>query len=417
MPEQLALNELNKPLGKDKEELSDSFGPTLLRWSIVSIAAILISFFAWITLTENPLGGQPTATAIVNSGGSLDSRDVAVLEIDQAELLQPDEPEISDGSDNQVEAATLIEIDKIDDAVPTNDDIIIRQLDESLTTVEPRLSHLPEPELIENTVNGDLPRRSRSGRQPFKAYARPAGASGGFGTARVAIIVGGLGLSQTGTEAAIDALPGAVTLAFAPYGNSLDRWVSKARREGHELLVQAPMEPFDYPINDPGPHTLRIEEDAKVNQRKLHWVLGRITNYVGVMNFMGARFSSHGGKMSAFMTELHNRGLMYVDDGSALRSEADLIAEDLSMPFVRANILLDGNPEGDAVQAQLLKLEQAARNEGIAIGTASAFPASVRRIAQWVAEAERKGIDVVPISALAFAKSYTGSVAGGTDSN
>lgn len=86
-------------------------------------------------------------------------------------------------------------------------------------------------------------------------YARPW--SGARGT-RIALIVGGLGLSQTGTQKAIRDLPGEVTLGFATAGNSLQRWMQEARRSGHELLLQLPMEPFDYPANDPGPNALRI---------------------------------------------------------------------------------------------------------------------------------------------------------------
>ena len=47
-----------------------------------------------------------------------------------------------------------------------------------------------------------------------------------------------------------------VTFAFTPYGTDLERWVARARGEGHEVLLQIGMEPFDYPDNDPGPQTL-----------------------------------------------------------------------------------------------------------------------------------------------------------------
>ena len=47
-----------------------------------------------------------------------------------------------------------------------------------------------------------------------------------------------------------------MTFAFTPYGAEVDSLATKARADGHELLLQAPMEPFDYPDNDPGPQTL-----------------------------------------------------------------------------------------------------------------------------------------------------------------
>ncbi|WP_412160064.1 divergent polysaccharide deacetylase family protein, partial [Pantoea sp. SIMBA_079] len=67
--------------------------------------------------------------------------------------------------------------------------------------------------------------------------------------------MGGLGLSQTGSMEAIDKLPQEVTLGFAPQGNSLQRWMQAARQNGHELVLQLPMEPFDYPRVNPGRNT------------------------------------------------------------------------------------------------------------------------------------------------------------------
>ena len=69
-------------------------------------------------------------------------------------------------------------------------------------------------------------------------------------------MVGGLGIDEKGTIAAIDRLPAAVSLAFAPYGADLERDAARAREAGHEILLQAPMEPFGYPSANPGPHTL-----------------------------------------------------------------------------------------------------------------------------------------------------------------
>ena len=109
---------------------------------------------------------------------------------------------------------------------------------------------------------------------------------------RIAILVGGMGISQTGTAEAIAKLPAAVTLAFAPYGSDLDRVVQRARGAGHEVMLQAPMEPFDYPDNDPGPQTLLTTQTPAQNLDRLHWQMSRFQGYVGVTGYMGARFTS-----------------------------------------------------------------------------------------------------------------------------
>ena len=46
-----------------------------------------------------------------------------------------------------------------------------------------------------------------------------------------------------------------------------------------------------------------------------------------------------------------------------------------------------------------MALEAIARTRGLAIGVASAFPASVEAIARWAEEAAARGIVIVPASA------------------
>jgi len=69
----------------------------------------------------------------------------------------------------------------------------------------------------------------------------------------VALIIGGLGLNAATTRQAIESLPPEVTLSFVPYADGLQGWIDMARAAGHEVMLEAPMEPADYPSNDPGP--------------------------------------------------------------------------------------------------------------------------------------------------------------------
>ena len=84
-----------------------------------------------------------------------------------------------------------------------------------------------------------------------------------------------MGLNRTVTQAAIDELPPEVALSFAPYTEDLQAWIDRARAAGHEVLIEAPMEPFDYPNNDPGPHTLLADGAAEENGRRLAWLLSQ----------------------------------------------------------------------------------------------------------------------------------------------
>ncbi|HEV7254094.1 MAG TPA: divergent polysaccharide deacetylase family protein [Mesorhizobium sp.] len=261
-----------------------------------------------------------------------------------------------------------------------------------------RTAHLPDRALVEESARGLLPARAADGRRPFDVYRRPWSGTRG---ARVAIVIGGLGLSQTGTQAAIRKLPPEVTLAFASEGNSLGRWMQEARRDGRELLMQVPLEPFDGPEADPGRNTLLAEGGPEENIDRLHWALGRTTNYVGAMNHMGARFTATPEAMKPFMDELGRRGLMFLDDGTSARSLAGSQAPDARVPLAVADTVIDGKRDRNAVLAKLDELERIAVSRGTALGTGSAFDATVDAVAEWAAGAKKRGVEIVPVSALA----------------
>jgi polysaccharide deacetylase 2 family uncharacterized protein YibQ len=261
-----------------------------------------------------------------------------------------------------------------------------------------KVAHIPDRALIEASDTGPLPMRSADGRRPFDVYARPwSGARG----ARVAIVIGGLAVSQTGTQAAIAKLPAEVTLAFAPQGNSIGRWMQAARQSGHEIVMQVPLEPFDYPNVNPGRNTLTVSASADENLKSLHWALSRTTNYTGVMNYMGARFSADAAAMAPFMAELGKRGLAYVDDGSSARSVASDLALKDGVPFVAGDMAIDAVQDRGEILKKLDSLEATARAKGSAVGIGSAFDLTVDTVTSWIAEAKKRGIEIVPISAVA----------------
>lgn len=266
------------------------------------------------------------------------------------------------------------------------------------TTQDPRLAGQPNEDLIERTSEGDLPTVSSTGLRPFDFYARPW--SGARGT-RIAIVIGGIGLSQTGSQKAIRDLPEDITLAFAATGNSLQRWMQEARRKGHEIVLQVPMEPFDYPANNPGRGTLLVEKDGAGNLANLHRAMAEITNYTGIMNYMGARFLADDKALDPVMRDIGKRGLMFLDDGSTARSLSGDFAKAVGFPHAFADVVIDGQVDRPAILAKLDELERIARRNGQAIGVGAAFDETIAAVAEWRNEAVARGIEFVGVSALA----------------
>ena len=356
-------NDLNQPLHRQARERAARRRRAILAPALIAVALVVAAVAAlWVAVVDDPDGGRSVAVAPIE-----DAEPAATGSLAAGDEESAPRPGDTAGGD-QLAALPLM----------------------------PSAAGA-DPSLIEQSRHGPLPRVSPDGRRPRDVYARRS-ATVPAGVARIVIVVGGLGLSQTGTQTAIDTLPEEITLAFAPYGASLQRWVSRARDENHEVLLQIPLEPNNYPEQNPGEHTL-LADGGAANREDLHWVLSRMTGYAGVMNHMGARFTADDTAMLPFLGEIGERGLFYLDDGSSPRSRAETVGEALSVPVVSGDRVLDLTRTTEAIEAALAELETIGRTRGLAVGIASAFPVSVEAIARWAADAETRGIVVVPASA------------------
>lgn len=260
----------------------------------------------------------------------------------------------------------------------------------------PRVAAQPLPAapiagLSQPGPDGPLPRIAPDGRVPAQAYARPFVANG---KPRVALIVGGLGLNPDTTRAAIERLPAEVTLSFVPYAQGLQAWIDMARAQGHEVMLEMPMEPTGYPANDPGPYTLLANADAADVQAKMNWLLSRATGYFGVTNYLGDRFLTSDEGMTAFMTVLRQRGVAFLDDGSMSRRPG-------AWARASANRIVDEEQSPTAIMGQLNALEALAKARGQALGTGFSYPVTVEAAARWTAGLEARGLQLAPASALA----------------
>ncbi len=253
----------------------------------------------------------------------------------------------------------------------------------------------PGPELAQAVS----PAAAALAAMPWRLYARPF--DDNDKRPRIAVVVSDLGLRATATTTAIQQLPGSVTLAFSPYGENLAQWIQLARAAGHEVLLNLPMEPFNYPANDPGPQTLLTSLTAPQNLGRLEWVLGRVNGYVGVTNHMGSRFTVSADAVSPILAALKDRGLMFLDSRSAPESVAARLAREIGLPRAINDRFIDHEASRVAIDGRLAEIERLARQNGAAVAMANPYPVTFERLGQWIAGLEAKGLVLVPLTAVA----------------
>lgn len=253
--------------------------------------------------------------------------------------------------------------------------------------------------LIMAGANGPLPVLGPDSLIAWKAYARPQDMSDN--RPKIAVIVTGIGLNSKTTDLAITTLPGEIDLGFSPYGRKLQDWMDKARAYGHESFLMIPTEPLHYPENDPGPHTLLAGAPRRDNLKKLDWVLSQVTGYVGVINEMGSKFTASEEDILPILEDLNSRGLMVLDSRSTRFSVAAKLARQIAMPRALNNLYIDNKISSADITKNLTQLENTARSYGVAVGVARAIPLSIRELEIWARGLEDRGLQLVPITAIA----------------
>lgn len=261
------------------------------------------------------------------------------------------------------------------------------------------LAGVVNPNLVEVTDDGSLPKISIDGRQPWIEYSRP------FEKAdrrpRIAIIVASLGLSPRATEAALQALPPEVTLSFSSITPDLQEWVARARRKGHEVLVDLPMEPVGFPRSDPGRNTLLTTASEVENLNRLESVMKSSGGYVGLLATMGSQFTIDVESLSPVLKVLKDRGLLFVDARATSRSMGPELASQIQLPRAFSNRKIDTIPSVRAIDSRLQELEEISKVNRFAVGIAQPYPVSIDRLAAWLQMLKAKGIALVPITAIA----------------
>lgn len=276
-----------------------------------------------------------------------------------------------------------------------------------LAAPEAALPAAPEPALSEDTDFGLLPRRGADGRLPWRAYARPVAAD--EARPRVAIVVTGLGLSDTATSEIIRRLPGAVTLAFSPAAADAAGWARAARAAGHEILVALPVQGRSFPFVDKGPDALDPDAAGGETDAPLKYLLARMAGYVGVLldtDDIGVAAASAGplspqveDVLAAVSAEAAARGLLVVADTNSGTGSTG--GDDV--PRVVTDMAVASGSETAAIRARFAALEALARSRGHAVGVVEPSPLAVAELAAWSASLNEKDLVLVPVSAVALA--------------
>ncbi len=211
----------------------------------------------------------------------------------------------------------------------------------------------------------------------------------------VAVVIDDMGLDRARSARVLD-LPGPLTVSYLTYANDLDAQADQARAVGHEVLAHVPMEPLG--SADPGPGALTSTQDAGVLRAQISEYLDDWSGYVGINNHMGSKFTADRDAMSVVMSELRERGLMWLDSRTDSNTIGERMAREYGVPHAGRDIFLDNEDTVAAIRGQLEKLEAVANEQGYAIAIGHPRDATIEALAAWLPDLADKNIALVPVT-------------------
>ncbi len=257
----------------------------------------------------------------------------------------------------------------------------------------------PDVDLLETRADDPdamLPRIGADGRRPMSYYAAVARVPAGF--KRVALLVAGIGLSQSSSHDVIEQLPSAVSLAVSPFAADPKPLIEEARKLGHEYLISLPMEPGNWPLADEGAHELLTGAEPGKNFVNLEEALSLEQGYVGVTSALdglrGENFLRADDQYQWLQDQLNRRGLLFIDARAGITAP-------LRVPGRSVDMVIDDPPDAASIDAKLSALTALVQSGTGALGVVGPMrPVTFEHVKKWIAGLASQHIALVPVSAL-----------------
>lgn len=266
---------------------------------------------------------------------------------------------------------------------------------------------LTPPRMVEpqRRVAPEAGRAARAAGDTVTAAPGSAGRQGGAprpaerARPRIAIVIDDLGDSLA-TAQKVLALAPAVTVAVIPFRADSTAVAAAAVARGREVILHLPLEPERAAAMTGGSGFLRTAMEPAHLESQLERDLRAVPYIIGVNGHMGSRFTRDPRAMRTLLLALRERGLFFLDSKTSPESVAAEIAAGVRVPFAERNVFLDHDPSPAAVARSLALAASVARDTGQAIAIGHPHHSTLAALATWLPEAERRGFDIVPLSAL-----------------
>ena len=224
--------------------------------------------------------------------------------------------------------------------------------------------------------------------------------------ASMAVVIDDLGYGNDNLLEEFLALDYPVTFSVIPGYRGSRKAHDAVVERGKEVLLHLPMEPHGYPGVDPGKNPILVDLSEGQIRDRLGKHLGSLPKVCGVSNHMGSIATQDPEVMKAVLKMTKERGLFFLDEMTTPRSVGKKAAAEVGVVCLENNLFLDtGKKDERSVKKLLEKAEKIALAKGKVVVIGHLHPGTLKALKNRLPGLEKKGIKLVPLSALARAPS------------
>jgi len=250
---------------------------------------------------------------------------------------------------------------------------------------------IPQPRIIPDSDNREIARPEKGIERPIPEMPEPEARK-----VKVAIVIDDMGYDKKIFKKFVDlGIP--LTFSILPGQRYSTGIANEARSLNYEVMLHLPMEPRN-PERNPGNGTILTHMSQDEILRQLSEDIESVPYIAGVNNHMGSLLTENQDVMNIILEDLHKRGLFFIDSRTSPRSVAYETAKRIGIRSGRRDVFLDNKADIGYIKGQVDKVIRIAKQNGEATAIGHPRAGTIAAIREKIADFEREGIELVPVS-------------------
>lgn len=220
------------------------------------------------------------------------------------------------------------------------------------------------------------------------------------GKIKVALIIDDFGANGGGLLQSFCKLDSNVSFAIMPDLEYSKLSMKKAVAAGHETIIHIPMQPLDYPKNDPGKNAILLSLSASEIANRVEGYIKELPYCIGANNHMGSAVTENLEDMKAVLQVLKKHNMFFIDSATTPNSIVTQAAKEVGIPDAKRKIFLDvpdSSPEN--TKAKIKDVEKIGRSLGTVIVIGHCHnEKKLEQVQSFIKQCKDLGYEFIPIS-------------------